>query len=298
VPELPEVETVRAGLSTHLPGRVVDRLEFRHPRTSRRQSGAADAPRQDALTGCVLQEPLRRGKYLWVPAGNDDGASVALTAHLGMSGQFRLSEGGSPGPGWERHVRAVLRFRDDGPTLWFVDQRTFGWISVEALQPHSPGECVPPSVAHVARDVLDPLFDADLWNRALRRRRSTVKRALLDQTLQSGVGNIYADEALWRVRLHPDRATGRLTRADAAGLLAAVREVMAEAIAAGGTSFDALYVNVNGSSGYFDRSLAVYGRAGEPCRRCGAPIVRERFANRSSHFCPRCQRRPRYAPAM
>jgi formamidopyrimidine-DNA glycosylase len=183
-----------------------------------------------------------------------------------------------------------FRFTDDGPELRFVDQRTFGGLSVS-----EGGAGLPAEIAHIARDPMDPEFSDDEFVAALRRRRTEVKRALLDQTLISGVGNIYADEALWRAGLHGVRPTDALTGPAARRLLGHVRDVLAEAITAGGTSFDALYVNVNGESGYFDRSLNAYGRQGQPCHRCGAPIRREAFMNRSSYSCPRCQPRPRGA---
>ena len=186
-----------------------------------------------------------------------------------------------------------VRFADDGPELRFVDQRTFGGLSVHPLAEAAGGGLVPEPVAHIARDPMDPAFRIDEAVAALRRRRTEVKRALLDQTVVSGIGNIYADEALWRARLHGARPTSALTRAQARTVLDAATEVMGEALAQGGTSFDALYVNVNGASGYFDRSLAVYGQADRACRRCGTPIRREAFMNRSSFSCPRCQPRPR-----
>src|SRR5699024_876517 len=197
-----------------------------------------------------------------------------------------------------RHLRVDLDL-DDGTRLWFVDQRTFGHLLVADLVPTadgapgghgSPVPRLPEPVAHIARDPLDPALDYAVLARRLRRRRTEAKRALLDQALVSGVGNIYADEALWRARLHPRRATDRLTQRAAVALVGAAATVMREALAVGGTSFDALYVDVEGASGYFARSLDVYGLAGHPCRRCGTPIVRERFMNRSSHFCPVCQR--------
>jgi formamidopyrimidine-DNA glycosylase len=172
--------------------------------------------------------------------------------------------------------------------LRFVDQRMFGGLAVSV-----GGAQLPSEIAHIARDPMDPEFDDDAFVARVRRRTSGIKRLLLDQTLVSGVGNIYADEALWLARLHGDRPGDRLRRADVVELLAGVRTVMAAALAQGGTSFDALYVNVNGQSGYFDRSLEVYGQEGEPCSRCGTPVVRVAFTNRSSYFCPRCQPRPR-----
>jgi formamidopyrimidine-DNA glycosylase len=187
------------------------------------------------------------------------------------------------------HLRARFTFTDGGRELRFVDQRTFGGLAVE----EADGDLVPHRLAHIAIDPLDPSFDADAFSAALRRRHTEVKRALLDQTLIGGVGNIYADESLWRARLHGNRPTDRLTRAQVADLLEGVRDVLTESLAQGGTSFDSLYVDVNGQSGYFSRHLAVYGQADRPCPRCGTPIVRESFMNRSSYSCPRCQPRPR-----
>jgi formamidopyrimidine-DNA glycosylase len=279
VPELPEVETVRRGLEQHVAGRVIDEVEVLHPRAIRRHvAGPADFTA--ALRGQSVSPPLRRGKYLWLPVSGD-----ALLAHLGMSGQLVVGE---PERALSSHVRVRFTFRDGGPDLRFVDQRTFGHLMV------SPGGAELPSViAHIAPDPLEAAFDRAQFAARLRARRSGVKRALLDQSLVSGVGNIYADEALWRARLHWARAADRLRSGDVDRLVDAVQEVFAEALRAGGTSFDALYVNVNGQSGYFDRSLAVYGRAGLPCPRCGAPVRRDPFMNRSSYSCPVCQPRPR-----
>jgi formamidopyrimidine-DNA glycosylase len=185
-----------------------------------------------------------------------------------------------------------------GTELRFVDQRTFGGLSLHPLVPAAGGGLVPAPIAHIGRDPMDPAFSLDGAVAAIRRRRTELKRALLDQTVVSGIGNIYADEALWRVRLHGARPTETLTRAQGRAVLTAAAEVMDEALAQGGTSFDALYVNVNGASGYFDRSLAVYGQADRPCPRCGTPIRREPFMNRSSYSCPRCQPRPRRRPPV
>jgi formamidopyrimidine-DNA glycosylase len=280
MPELPEVETVRQGLAKWVTGRRIAAVEVRHPRAVRRHlAGAADFAA--LLAGRTVVDVCRRGKYLWLPLDSGD----AIIGHLGMSGQLVLQPADAPD---ETHLRVRFGFGDGGPQLRFVDQRTFGGLAV------SPGgAALPREIVHIARDPLDPSFVDAEFVAAIRRRRTEVKRALLDQTLISGVGNIYADEALWRVRLHGARPTGALTRPAATRLLGQVRDVLAEAIVAGGTSFDALYVNVNGESGYFDRSLNVYGREGEPCSRCGAPIRREPFMNRSSYSCPRCQPRPR-----
>jgi formamidopyrimidine-DNA glycosylase len=279
VPELPEVETVRAGLQRHVAGRTFAAAEVLHPRAVRRHLAGPD-DLSSALTGREAGVPRRRGKYLWLPVDGD-----ALLVHLGMSGQLVLTDPGLP---LTPHVRVRFAFADDGPELRFVDQRTFGHISLAR-----GGAELPAAIAHIAPDPLEPAFDEDLFAARLRRRHTGIKRALLDQSLISGVGNIYADESLWRARLHWARATAGLRRADVSRLVAVVREVFTAAIGAGGTSFDALYVQVNGESGYFSRSLAVYGRAGEPCPRCGTPVRRDKFMNRSSFSCPTCQPRPR-----
>jgi formamidopyrimidine-DNA glycosylase len=281
VPELPEVEVVRRGLAQWVAGRTVGAVEVLHARAVRRHvAGAVDFAGR--LGGELVLSAERRGKYLWLPLASGD----ALVGHLGMSGQLLVRPREAVD---ETHLRVRLAFADEGPQLRFVDQRTFGGMLVEPLDEHG----VPVSVAHIARDPLDPLFDDAAFTAALRRRRTGIKRALLDQTLVSGVGNIYADEALWRARLHFARPTETLSRASIARLLAAVRSVMAEALEQGGTSFDSLYVNVNGESGYFDRSLDAYGQEGRPCSRCGRPIRRDPFMNRSSFSCPHCQPRPR-----
>jgi formamidopyrimidine-DNA glycosylase len=282
VPELPEVEVVRAGLERHVLGATITRVDVLHPRPVRRDprgpTGFAEA-----LTGRRLVAARRRGKYLWLPLDNGD----ALLGHLGMSGQLLVQPPDAPP---ERHlrVRFALSGSDEGRDLRFVDQRMFGGLAVSA-----GGAELPAEIAHIARDPLDPEFDDDLFVRRARRRSAGVKRLLLDQGLISGVGNIYADEALWRARIHGDRPGDRLTGPQLRGLLEHARVVMSEALGQGGTSFDALYVNVNGESGYFDRSLHAYGREQEPCERCGTPIRRIAFMNRSSYFCPRCQPAPR-----
>jgi formamidopyrimidine-DNA glycosylase len=300
VPELPEVETVRAGLDRWIHGRTIATAEVGHPRSVRRHlGGGADLAAR--LRGRQILAVSRRGKYLWLPLGDPPPgkgpAGECLIVHLGMSGQLLLRPPGTPD---EKHLHVRIRFTDDGPELRFVDQRTFGGLLLDSLAPAAdePAEAVPEKIAHIARDPLDPHFDERSFARRLGRRDSAVKRALLDQTLVSGVGNIYADEALWRARIHGERRCRALPASTRRNLLDQVRSVLREAVAAGGTSFDALYVNVNGQSGYFDRSLAVYGRAGEPCPRCGTAIQRMAFMNRSSFFCPRCQRPPRALKAV
>jgi formamidopyrimidine-DNA glycosylase len=282
VPELPEVEVVRAGLERHVLGARITRVDVLHPRPVRRDPRGPEGFAA-ALAGRRIAAARRRGKYLWLPLDNGD----ALLGHLGMSGQLLVQPQGHPA---EKHlrVRLVLDGAADGRNVHFVDQRMFGGLSVSA-----GGADLPPEIAHIARDPLDPEFDDDLFVSRVRRRSSGVKRQLLDQGLVSGVGNIYADEALWRARIHGERPGERLTARQVRELLDHARDVMSAALDQGGTSFDALYVNVNGESGYFDRSLHAYGRQDEPCERCGTPIRRVAFMNRSSYFCPRCQPVPR-----
>ncbi len=282
MPELPEVEVVRRGLEKFAVGHRIDAVDVRHARPVRRHlAGPTDFA--DRLAGRRIEAAKRRGKYLWLPLDSGD----ALTGHLGMSGQLLVVPGDSP---LQKHLHVRLRFADGGRELRFVDQRTFGGLLVVP-----DGDPVPPLLAHIARDPLDPEFDDDRFVEAVRRRRTGLKRALLDQTLVSGIGNIYADETLWRARLHGERPTDRLTRPAVRGVLAHARDVLREAVAAGGTSFDALYVSAEGVSGLFEHSLNAYGREGEPCPRCGTPLRRESFMNRSSFSCPRCQPRPRSA---
>ena len=286
MPELPEVEVVRRGLERGVTGRTVSAAAILHERAARRH---VPGPRalESALRGRTITAASRRGKYLWLPL---DGRDAALVAHLGMSGQLLLEDVDAPD---ELHLRARLRFDDAGRELRFVDQRTFGGLALDDLVDDGAGGAVPGSVAHIARDPLDPRFDDDAWVRRLRSRHTGLKRALLDQTLVSGIGNIYADESLWRARLHYAQPTDALAPTRARELLGHARDVMSEALDQGGTSFDAMYVNVNGESGWFDVSLAAYGQADRPCPRCGRAIVREPFMNRSSFRCPQCQRTPR-----
>ncbi|MCQ0004811.1 bifunctional DNA-formamidopyrimidine glycosylase/DNA-(apurinic or apyrimidinic site) lyase [Actinomadura madurae] len=290
MPELPEVEVVRRGLERWTTGRTAASAEVLHPRSVRRhEAGPADFAGR--LAGRTLLAPRRRGKYLWIPL---DGEGEAVLAHLGMSGQLLVGE---PDREREKHLRVRIAFGDGGHDLRFVDQRTFGHLMVADLVPDAfdKNALVPEPIVHIAADPLEDAFDAEAFFLALRRRRTGIKRALLDQSLISGVGNIYADEALWRARLHWARPTETMTRAEAARVLEAAQEVMAAALDVGGTSFDSLYVNVNGESGYFERSLDAYGRRDEPCRRCGTAIRRDEFMNRSSYSCPVCQPRPRRA---
>jgi formamidopyrimidine-DNA glycosylase len=287
MPELPEVEVVRAGLEPAITGATVTGVRVFDERSLRRH----DAPSEDfvhRMTGATFAVPRRRGKFLWAPVGGDE----ALVVHLGMSGQVLLRE---PQAELDRLTRISLdvshpvhgKLRVD-----FVDQRIFGSMAIDQLVESGdvPGDLVPSQVAHIARDPMDPHFDDAAFFSKLARRNTGIKRALLDQTLISGIGNIYADEALWAARIHYDQPTAALSRPRAKTLLAEVRLVLGKALAEGGTSFDSQYLNVNGESGYFSHSLNAYGQQGEPCPRCGRMIVREQFMNRGSHFCPFCQR--------
>jgi formamidopyrimidine-DNA glycosylase len=289
MPELPEVETVRAGLERHVVGRTVAGVQVLHPRVVRRDL-AGPAGFAAAMAGRTVKRAERRGKYLWLALDDDE----ALLAHLGMSGQLLV---GDPDRPLSPHVRARFTFTDGGADLRFTDQRTFGHLMLVPFAHADVDDAreLPAPIAHIAPDPMEAAFDDGDFAARLTRRHTGVKRALLDQSLISGVGNIYADEALWRARLHWARPTETLKRGEVSRLLEAVREVLSQALRAGGTSFDALYVNVNGESGYFDRSLQAYGREGEPCSRCGTPIRRDAFMNRSSYSCPHCQPRPRRA---
>ena len=297
MPELPEVEIVRRGLATHAVGHRIESAHVLHPRSIRRQPGGA-VEFAALLAGRTLTGTGRRGKFLWLSTDDPD---VVLAAHLGMSGQFRVDAGDGrsgadlPAPSTPPNPHARARWDLDDRTLWFVDQRTFGWVAALAVVPDRLGLPVPEVVRAIGLDPADPLFDRRAVARRMRTHRVEVKRLLLDQSLVSGIGNIYADEALWAAGVHPRRRADRLSARAIEEVLAAAADVMASSLAEGGTSFDSLYVNVNGESGYYSRGLQVYGRAGLACARCGAPIVRERFMNRSSHFCPMCQRPPRAA---
>ncbi len=277
MPELPEVETVRSGLAGILSGRTIVAGRVLHPRPVRRHLGGP-SDFESVLVGRTFAEPRRRGKFLWLPFTDGD----AVVAHLGMSGQFRSN---LPDASLEPNTR-VLWDLDDGRQVRFVDQRMFGGVWL------SPGGAeLPTEVAHIALDPFDPAFDPVAVAHRIVARHAGIKRLILDQRIVSGIGNIYADESLWRARLHYDTPGSDLTVRKVAGLLRHATEVMASSLRQGGTSFDRLYVDVNGSSGYHERSLEVYGREGLPCSRCARAIAREAFANRSSYLCTTCQRR-------
>lgn len=295
MPELPEVEVVRAGLDPAVTGGTVTGVTVLDERALTRHLGGG-SHFEATLTGRRFVGAARRGKFLWLPIEGED---ESLLVHLGMSGQMLLR---APGAAGERHERIRLDIfhpLHGDLAIVFADQRTFGSLAIDALVATADGAAggwgtdaatVPQQVAHIARDPLDPAFDEDAFSARVRRKASGIKRVLLDQTVTSGIGNIYADEALWAARIHPETPAASLTSSAVTRILLEVRAVLEKALAEGGTSFDAQYVNVNGQAGYFAHSLNAYGRQGAPCPRCGTPIVRENFMNRGSHFCPRCQR--------
>jgi formamidopyrimidine-DNA glycosylase len=276
VPELPEVETVRRGVDKAFRGGRITTVDVYNPRTVRRHApGIDDFCRH--VQGLTITGSGRRGKFMWLEL--DDGR--ALVCHLGMSGQFLIITHEREA---HKHLRVRLRFAD-GRELWFVDQRTFGFLELAEMD--GP---VPATLAHIAPDVFEEEFDTDACVEKLLRRRIEVKKALLDQGWISGVGNIYADESLWRARLRGRRTGDSISKRKAKELIGHVKDVLAEALEVGGTSFDRLYIDANGEAGYFARELAVYGRAGQPCKRCGTPIKREVIGDRSAHYCPKCQK--------
>lgn len=363
MPELPEVEVVRAGLARHVTGRTVTRVEVLDPRPLRRQDGGAQAFVAQ-LTGRTVTAAVRRGKFLWLPL--DDGR--ALSAHLGMSGQL-LVRGTAPIGGLEpdpepgsapvsaaaflsnpdarpggrpvdlsatvrpryvrdllaspRHLRVRIHLSTcpsayirvsggasapgpgSGAVLDLVDQRMLGGLHVVDLVPTidgapggtgSPDPLLPADATHIARDLLDPALQRTGTGGVVDRVRASnraIKTLLLDQGLVSGIGNIYADEGLWEAGVHGLRPGAALGPRVVARILQSTAEVMTRALEAGGTSFDALYVDVEGAAGFFARELGAYGRQGLDCLRCGTTMLREVLAGRSHTYCPRCQTRPR-----
>ena len=277
MPELPEVETVRRGLDHLITGYRITEAHNLHPRALKPESIAPLA----SLVGAKITGTNRRGKFLWLTLNRP----YVLVAHLGMSGQFLIHQKDRPKA---THIRAQFQLKKPlrSLDLVFNDQRTFGWLSVEETTNN-----VPTSAQHIAPDPFDPLFNKQTTINNYLKRNIKIKTALLNQEIMSGVGNIYADETLWRAKIHPETLTSELTPKKVATIIDFATEVMQEAINQGGTSFDDLYINVNGESGFFEQSLAAYGQEDEPCPRCGTPIKRITFGARSSHFCPRCQKR-------
>lgn len=278
MPELPEVETVRRGLEPWVAGRKIKEIELVHKGGNRATTFAP----LSVVKGAKVKALRRRGKFLWFELDRD----IALVAHLGMSGQFLVQPRKSLD---EKHLRVRIDCGDRSKEIRFIDQRTFGWVAIDDLVDDS-GRMVPRSFARIALDIFDEDFDKDAVIEKILKKKSAIKRVLLDQSVMSGVGNIYADEALWWAQIHPERTANTLQRDEVADLLRAVKKVMSKALKQGGTSFDELYINVNGESGYFAVQLEAYGQEDEPCSRCGTQIQRIVFGNRSSHFCPKCQK--------
>ena len=278
MPELPEVESVRQGLLNHIRSCTISKVSSLHPRALSPQTIAP----LDALVGLTVKDVRRRGKFLWFEFKGED---LVLVAHLGMSGQFRFFKDLACEPHRHRRVTFSLIKRGRVARLDFLDQRTFGWLRVDRAR----ADRIPESIGHIALDPFEESFNAEEVIQRIHNRRSEIKRVILAQGIVSGVGNIYADEALWRARIHPEMRADELNERELRRLLSSIRHVMERALNSGGTSFDQLYVNVNGESGYFANKLAVYGREEEPCRRCRSTIKRIQFTNRSSHFCPQCQ---------
>lgn len=285
MPELPEVEVVRQGLAKWVTKKTIDTVKVLHPRAIRNHPGTKKNF-ENQLTGQVIRSVNRRGKYLWLTLNSGQ----ALVTHLGMSGQVLIKK---PQEDLSPHLRVQFSFLNQSNQMHFVDQRTFGGMHLNEMVEIEPGEYIPESITHIARDPFDPKFDPEGFVEKIRSKNTDIKRAILNQNLVSGIGNIYADESLWRAKLHWGYPASRLSKAKALELLSHATDVMKEALAQGGTSFDALYVNVNGQSGYFERGLSAYGREDEPCFRCGRLMVRDSFMNRSSFRCPKCQPKPK-----
>ncbi len=282
MPELPEVETIRRGLDLHSAGATVRKVSGDDSRVFR-DNPAGFQTVHELLQGRQIETFDRRGKFMWMVLSDDP---RVLVIHLGMSGQVRFvgANGSSSSPPHE-HLRLVL---DEG-SLSFVDPRTFGRLTVSVLERQGDRR-IPRVSSHIGLDPLEPDWDpVSTAKRAVRSRRM-VKTMLLDQELVSGIGNIYADEALFRAGIWGQRRGADLSVDQWVLLLLAAADAMAEAIEVGGTSFDSLYVDVSGNPGYFARELTVYGREGHPCVACGS-VIRRTIVNGRSHFyCPECQR--------
>ena len=302
MPELPEVETVRAGLAKHITGSTITAIKIHDARSLKRHlSGPKDFKAK--LEGKTILDVVRRGKFLWLPI---DGSDQALVGHLGMSGQMLVRTPDFPEDNLNRVTIGFETAKGKRLELRFVDQRIFGSLAIDPLIPTRDGgqggfsagkskskswqNLIPASAAHIARDPLDQSFDQEAVVEKMRIKKSGIKRVLLDQNLVSGIGNIYADESLWHAKLHFDRQADGISRAKLGELMSIVKEVLRAAVKQGGTSFDEQYKNVNGESGYFSQQLYAYGQTDQPCARCQTPIRRQAWANRGSHFCPRCQR--------
>ena len=302
MPELPEVETVRAGLAGSITGARITGLKIHDSRSLKRHlSGPSDFKKK--LVGAKVLDVVRRGKFLWLPL---DSAETALVGHLGMSGQMLIRTADYPADNLNRVTIEFETTKGKALELRFVDQRIFGSLAIDDLVETRDGgkggfsagknrskpwqNLIPISASHIARDPLDDAFDQEAVVSKMRAKKSGIKRVILDQNLVSGIGNIYADESLWLAKLHFDRSADGISRAKLTELMEVSKQVLAAAVRQGGTSFDDQYKNVNGESGYFSQQLYAYGQTDKPCARCQTPIRRQAWANRGSHFCPRCQR--------
>jgi formamidopyrimidine-DNA glycosylase len=296
MPELPEVETVRSGLASSILGFTITDVEILDARSLKKNAGGPKSFVREA-TGAKLNQVVRRGKFFWFPISRER----ALVGHLGMSGQILVRKPGEAEDKCTRVIFSVSKGRSS-KEIRFIDQRLFGGLYFDDLVPTSDDHpagfspeseveaLIPGSAAHIARDLLDPFFDAKTVIDKLLNRKTGIKNVLLDQNLLSGIGNIYADEALWLAKLHYNTPAESLSKKKAFELIEITQDVLRKAVAEGGTSFDEQYKNVNGESGYFAVSLNAYGQTDEPCPRCGTPIRRDAWSNRGSHFCPRCQK--------
>lgn len=271
MPELPEVETIRRGIAPHLLGQRIDRLEVRE----RRLRWPIPLGLEQALAGQQIDSVERRGKYLLI--GLERGT---LLLHLGMSGSLRLLPAGLPAEKHD-HLDLVL---NQGQMLRLRDPRRFGallWTTEDPL-----GH---PLLRALGPEPLGENFDGATLYRASRGRRSAIKALIMDSKVVVGVGNIYANEALFAARVHPAHPAGRIGHERCARLAAVIQQVLTEAVTQGGTTLRD-FLREDGRPGYFAQRLQVYGRAGEPCPSCGAPIEQQRIGQRSSFYCPRCQR--------
>ena len=309
MPELPEVETVRAGLAPAVTNAKVLAVEILDERSLKRHlAGPRDFVQ--TITGAKILAVVRRGKFLWMPlelhGAKAGDKKLALVGHLGMSGQMFLRKPSDPEDKLTRVVLKLETARGKEVEFRFIDQRVFGSLAIDELVPTPDGKpggytstsatgkwwqnLIPASAAHISRDPLDPNFSETTVLAKVAKKHSGIKRVLLDQQTISGIGNIYADEALWASKLHYDQPADSIGNAKMRELLSNVKEILSKAVLQGGTSFDEQYKNVNGESGYFAVSLNAYGMTGTACKRCSTEIKRESWMNRGSHFCPKCQK--------
>jgi formamidopyrimidine-DNA glycosylase len=287
MPELPEVEVVRKGLAKHVKNRKISNAKVRNNRALRNFEFSTKTF-EKTVAGFTINSVERRGKFLWMTLKN---SSQAISAHLGMSGQMLMVKKDEKP---STHARVTFDFSDTKRSLHFIDQRTFGWVNLEELVEAKDKRLVPQSVLHISPDLFEETFDLDKTISNIKKRKTGIKQALLNQEIVAGIGNIYADEALWLAKTHWADVCENLSEKKINEILISAKEVMAKALEKGGTSFDDLYIDVNGESGYFENELNAYGREGERCYRCDLEMVREAFSNnRSSTICPNCQPRVR-----